>query len=221
MEKSRIVIGYWKARGVTEPIRKLAHYLKIDFENKTYTSMEEWAADKEKLGFEFPNLPYMIDGDKKITESDAIIVELASRSKDKNLLGKNMTETHMLVGAYKDIFRDASMLAYTCKTLESLKEETNAKFQTPRFVNFWKRIEERLSKGDYVLGDLSFLDFQLSELVEKLLILDLEVGCSILSSRPVFKSYVDRMNGLDGVKEYLASGDFIARPFNGASAVWK
>lgn len=43
------------------------------------------------MGFDFPNLPYLIDGDLKLTESKAIIKYLA-RKWDKRLLGRNEVE---------------------------------------------------------------------------------------------------------------------------------
>jgi glutathione S-transferase len=40
------------------------------------------------LGLDFPNLPYLIKGDFKLTESIAIAKYIAKISDKKNLLGK-------------------------------------------------------------------------------------------------------------------------------------
>lgn len=42
--------------------------------------MGEWLADKPNLGLAFPNLPYLIDGDVKLTQSLAIMRYLARKA---------------------------------------------------------------------------------------------------------------------------------------------
>lgn len=44
------------------------------------------------MGFDFPNLPYLIDGDFKITETKAITQYIINRSDKKELLGKNIKD---------------------------------------------------------------------------------------------------------------------------------
>ena len=41
-------IGYWGIKGKAEVLRYIASYLKYDFEDKLYTSREEWLKDKEE-----------------------------------------------------------------------------------------------------------------------------------------------------------------------------
>ena len=71
-------IGYWDIRGFAEPIRMLLKHLNIEFEETRYgfgnesgasfPHRDEWLAEKFTLGLDFPNLPYLIDGDFKMTE---------------------------------------------------------------------------------------------------------------------------------------------------------
>lgn len=42
--------------------------------------MAEWLADKPNLGLAFPNLPYLIDGNVKLTQSLAIMRYLARKA---------------------------------------------------------------------------------------------------------------------------------------------
>ena len=42
-------------------------------------SWEEWLKDKYSLGLDFPNLPYFIDGDVRITETVAIHKYIAGK----------------------------------------------------------------------------------------------------------------------------------------------
>ena len=57
-----ITLGYWPVRGRAEPIRYMLHYLGVAFNDKRYAA-EEWGKDRGNLGLDFPDLPYLIDGD--------------------------------------------------------------------------------------------------------------------------------------------------------------
>ncbi|KAL3191626.1 hypothetical protein MRX96_059719 [Rhipicephalus microplus] len=74
------VVGYTTARGLAQSIRNLLVYKGVHFEDKRYEfgpapTYEKlgWAADSASLGFTFPNLPYYIDGDVRLTQSLAIL----------------------------------------------------------------------------------------------------------------------------------------------------
>lgn len=69
------VLGYWDVRGVTSNIRNLLHYKEVEFEDKLFKigpapayDISEWTATKPTLGLDFPNLPYYIDGEIKLTQ---------------------------------------------------------------------------------------------------------------------------------------------------------
>ena len=56
------------------------HYLNVDFEDKLYEAGDApdfdkscWLDVKGTLGLEYPNLPYLIDGETKLTETVAIM----------------------------------------------------------------------------------------------------------------------------------------------------
>ncbi|XP_049528961.1 glutathione S-transferase Mu 6 [Dermacentor silvarum] len=74
------VLGYWDIRGLGEPIRYLLAHAGVPYEDKRYSygkgpepSRDEWLAEKYKLDLDFPNLPYLIDGDVRMTQSQAIL----------------------------------------------------------------------------------------------------------------------------------------------------
>jgi len=71
MADTRPILGYWGIRaGPRGNVnRHLLAHAGVDFEDKRYTSKEEWGADKPNLGLDFPNIPYIIDGDFKLSES--------------------------------------------------------------------------------------------------------------------------------------------------------
>ena len=58
-----------------------------------YESREKWfEEDKKNLGLEFPNIPYLIDGDFKLTESSSIFKYIIQGSGHTELLGKTVQD---------------------------------------------------------------------------------------------------------------------------------
>lgn len=69
----KLILGYWGIRGKGQVPRLLLNYVGADWEEKVYTDPTAWfGGDKQSLGFDFPNLPYLIDGDLKLSETIAI-----------------------------------------------------------------------------------------------------------------------------------------------------
>ncbi|KAJ6648836.1 Glutathione S-transferase B, partial [Pseudolycoriella hygida] len=67
----KIVLGYWQdIHGLASPIRLLLEIAGVDYEEKLYNIDDrvDWDEKKESLEFTYPNLPYIIDGDRKMTE---------------------------------------------------------------------------------------------------------------------------------------------------------
>jgi glutathione S-transferase len=95
MENSgKLTLGYWFIRGLAERIRLLLEYLGLPYEQEFYfeDNEDQWfKVDKPKLLEKNPaaNLPYLIDGDKIISESTAILVHLCHRAGRLDLLGRN------------------------------------------------------------------------------------------------------------------------------------
>lgn len=89
-DKSKIRLGYWAIRGRGQVPRLLLSYSGLDWEEEVYQDASKWfgAGDKTKLGLDFPNLPYLISGDFKITESSAIARYIIRKSQKKELLGQ-------------------------------------------------------------------------------------------------------------------------------------
>jgi glutathione S-transferase len=69
--------------------------LQVDFEDKQYAvgpgpefDRSQWTDVKPTLGLDYPNLPYLIDEDFKLTESMAIMKYIAAKWRPE-LLGAN------------------------------------------------------------------------------------------------------------------------------------
>ncbi len=71
--------------------------------------------DKLTLGFDFPSLPYIIDGKIKITESRAIEKYILHRAKRADMLGMNSKEKAFIDnidGVLRDIFAQLAALFF-------------------------------------------------------------------------------------------------------------
>ena len=110
MEGNKPVLGYWKIRGLAANLRYQLAYCGVDYELAEFEQAEDfskecWLSVKETLGFDFPNLPYFIDGDFKLTETQAIHKYIAGKWKPE-LLGTTVQETatiDMLAGVLGDL----------------------------------------------------------------------------------------------------------------------
>merc|ERR1712243_294385 len=86
------VLCYWDIRGLAQPARLLLTYTGTEFDDKKLScgpapdfDKSCWYDNKFSLGLDFPNLPYYIDGDVKITQSNAILRHSAQKH---DLVGK-------------------------------------------------------------------------------------------------------------------------------------
>ncbi|KAG8511546.1 Glutathione S-transferase Mu 2, partial [Galemys pyrenaicus] len=77
-------------------IRLLLEYTDAQYEDKMYSigdapdyDRTQWLSEKFKLGLDFPNLPYLIDGAHRLTQSNAILRYLARKH---NLCGETEEE---------------------------------------------------------------------------------------------------------------------------------
>jgi hypothetical protein len=84
--KSKPVLGYWNIRGLGAQCRYLLHYCGVEFEDKIYAygpgpeyDRSAWYNEKQTLGLELPNLPYLLDDDIKMTETVAIMKYICAK----------------------------------------------------------------------------------------------------------------------------------------------
>jgi glutathione S-transferase len=130
-----ITLGYWGVRGRAHTLRLLLEYTGANWQETTYTNDADWfGRDKPALGLPFPNLPYLIDGTLKLTETAAIARYIIERSSNQELLGKDIRDkaiVNNLVGVIADCNDAFAAILYQKNGL-SLRDAS------------WKRIAPRL-----------------------------------------------------------------------------
>jgi len=186
-------------------------YTGVKYNQKKYTTDEEWAADKTTISFDFPNLPYLIDGDKIITESDAINTHICLKSGHKELLGKNDDQIVSLAtvkGVLNDARTAVSGAVYNpdfIKVIDStLKEKVFPKFEN---------LNKFIGSGEGLIGTgLTYVDFVFYELAQLLLAHDEKV----LDNYANLKKLAETIANLPQIQAYLASDRFQARPLSGS-----
>ena len=80
------ILGYWNIRGLGSQIRYELVYLGIEFNEDKYEQgpapkfdRAQWLAIKDSLELKFPNLPYFIDEQTRLTDPHAIMKFIANK----------------------------------------------------------------------------------------------------------------------------------------------
>ena len=207
-----IKLGYWKIRGLAQPIRYLLEYTEHPYEDVHYEqgdgpnfSVEEWTSVKNTLGLDFPTVPYVIDGEAKVTDPYAIMVYL-SHAYAPELLGKTPAETgemDMFYSQLKEIKQHITGPCYTQTDKNALGQQAVAKIAP---------IIQYLGKKDYLFGnELRYLDFYLLELFDFIQWL---TENKFFTEQKAVARYVKRVKGLRQMKRYIKSERYMEKPFN-------
>ena len=183
---SKVIFGYWNMRGGSRgnTARYLLNYCRVDYTEKTYIVGEpEWKKFKEgnPSGMDFPNLPYIIDGDAKITESLAVQQYIAMKWKPE-LIGRNPQD--------KAKVRQMHCVVYDVFINKMIKpgfgtDDRNAVYAGA--IEAFRPIFSRLQSQPYICGNnLTLPDFMLFEAVNYL-----NRICEDPASPGQVKTYVD------------------------------
>jgi len=160
-----ITLCYWDLRGLGEPSRLLLRYADADWKDErralTPDSFADWKAVKFTLGFDFPNLPYMIDGDIKITQSVAIMRYLGRKF---NLAASSEVEQVRLDLAEQEIMDMKTAQSRLCYNPKY--EELKADY----VVNLTVKVglmDKFIGAGPWMLGEkITYVDFMTYEFLD-------------------------------------------------------
>ena len=214
------VLAYWDIRGIAEPVRMMLEYCGISYDDKRYAcgdaptfDRSAWLDVKPTLGLDFPNLPYYIDGDTKLTESTAILKHIARKT--KSLLPKTLAESDrcdMLEGVVNDFRRDFVVLSYRPGF-----EANKAAFFESNFPVKMNRFDKYLSGKDWLAGEsLTYVDFMFCEILDHVRLM--KPGC--YDKYDNISRYLEKFFKLEKIAAYRESTRFKKFPINNKMASW-
>lgn len=161
--EGKMKLGYWAMRGRGQVLRLLLTYTGLDWEEVTYKEVSQWfgGGDKTKLGLEFPNLPYLINGEFKLTESNAIAKYIIRKSNKKDLLGKNAEDEariEMVLSLLEDIFNPVFSTFFS----PNHQNDKTRLFDNKVKVKM-EELTHYIGNKEFAIGYLTLADFKLAE----------------------------------------------------------
>jgi len=215
---SKPLLAYWDIRGLVEPIRLMLEHSKVDYEQKDYVcgpapgfDKSCWFDVKETLGLSFPNLPYYIDGDVKISESWAIMRHIARKT---GLLPDSEVAC-ALADQAQGVVQDFRM-SFVMMCYRPGFEENKAAFfkQLPAKLS---RFDAYLKSNKWLSGSkLTYVDFAFAEILDQLQLMETEV----FEKYPFISEYLKTFMKMENVASYRNSPRFHKFPCNNRMAKW-
>ena len=206
---SKFVLGYWGIRGRGQVLRHLLAYSGLEWEDKVYTGPEKWFGngDKQTLGMDFPNLPYLTNGEFKLSESVAIAKYIIKKSNKKELVGKDEEDearVDMIISLLDDIYSPTYALFFSPRYAEESERLFNGKIKEKL-----DQLKAFIGEKQFTLGYLTLADFRIAEAAyyfEKLY--EKQIG-----DYPFFGRIRQGIESLPEVKAYYEREGAVKGPF--------
>nr|XP_027205212.1 glutathione S-transferase [Dermatophagoides pteronyssinus] len=213
---SQPILGYWDIRGYAQPIRLLLTYSGVDFVDKRYQigpapdfDRSQWLNEKFNLGLDFPNLPYYIDGDMKMTQTFAILRYLGRKYK---LNGSNDHEEIRISMAEQQTKDMMAAMIRVCYDANCDKLKPDYLKSLPDCL---KLMSKFVGEHAFVAGaNISYVDFYLYEYLCRVKVMVPEVFGQFEN----LKRYVERMESLPRVSDYIKKQQ--PKTFNAPTSKW-
>jgi glutathione S-transferase len=218
------VLGYWNIRGLAQSLRCQLEYCGVEFEDKIYNvsqnedgswNRDEWLNVKPEMGMQYPNLPYIIDGESKFSETRGIHMYIAKKWKPE-LLGKTAAEIARIEELFDKVWDIKMKSTIPCYVPSELEGDALKDSIADSVHPGLSKLVESTEGCKWIAGEnLTWLDFFYAELLEYM--------NSILDDRwsaefPSTREYLERFKALDAIKAYESSDKYMKGPFNNAMA---
>jgi len=210
------VLCYWELRGLAQPIRLLLNYTETEFEDRKLVhgpapgyDRSCWTDVKFNLGLDFPNLPYYVDGEVKITQSNAILRYIARKNDMVGKTEKEKVRVDMMADEYMDLRNGWIKLCYN-PDFENLKDTylTELPKKLQQFSDF-------LGNKPWFAGEsLTFVDFAMYEMLDQ----HKYLAPDCLRQMDNLQKFQQRIEGLPKISEFMKSTKFLKAPMNGRMA---
>lgn len=170
-------------------------------------SRKDWLDKKYSLGLDFPNLPYLIDGDLRISESVNICNYLMAKYVPQ-LLGKTqgdkakVQETLSFLG---DLKNGITRPCYD-------QDKSKAPAAVEGLVNKFELLEKKLGDNEWLVGDEpTVCDLFLMEITDQVQMI---TKGAWLKENPFLEAHNERTKAIPSIKDYKNSSRFHEGPFN-------
>ncbi|XP_065447422.1 glutathione S-transferase 2-like [Chrysemys picta bellii] len=214
-----VTLGYWDVRGLAHAIRLLLEYTDTPYEDKQYSPSGEgpdydtsqWTNEKEKLGLDFPNLPYLIDGQTKLTQSNAILRYVARKHKMAGESEEEIQRVDMLENQVMDFRLAFARICYS-PDFEKLKLE-----YLEQLPGKLKLFSQFLGVRKWFAGEkLTYVDFLAYDILDQ----HRMFAPKCLDQLKNLKDFLDRFEALEKIAAYLSSSRSMKTPIFWRTAQW-
>mmetsp|Transcript_12566 Transcript_12566/g.35497 ORF Transcript_12566/g.35497 Transcript_12566/m.35497 type:complete len:235 (-) Transcript_12566:594-1298(-) len=225
---TKVVVGYWDIRGLAAPLRMVLEYVGAEYDNVTYKTLGEpgnwdvsdWFGKKPALLEKnaLMNLPYVIDGDMVVTQSNACLLYLGRKYGLNGKTEKEISKNDQCLCQVMDLRNDAVFLFYAPADRFHADKE---KYFTSSLARHLKKMDSWLTMNgtDFLAGDTpTVCDFHFFELLDQH-----EAFAKFLDKRsPLEKfeqleAYYKRFRALPQLEKYFVS-DMHKLPINNKMA---
>jgi len=220
----KLELGYWKYRGLGHPIRFLLQYLEVPYVERRFelpsgqVTSANWIPIRDKIrqsyppNLAFPNLPYILDGDKAVSECRAILKYIV-RKYGPELMGEDETKVDMMESFLYDFwyndFASGVVYKHTQEALDNFAAQHPIKLPL---------ISKFVGDSKWATGDkITYVDFLLCEFLHHLT----EYDNGILEPYPNLRRLRDGFKQIPAIKNYMASPDYFATPCYSTRANYK
>merc|ERR1711871_484229 len=176
MTEPTMILGYHKIRGLAAPCRMVCHYGQLPHLGENYGDdmKETWFGGK-KPELAMINLPYIVDGDLVITQSNTCLLYLGQKAGiDKP---EHFINNHMVLDQCMDLRNDLMKIVYpfgSVKTKEEFPEAAKSHLEKSK-GHFTKL--NAFCKGPYMCGaDIQSGDFHVFEMIDQHMSIAAAVG---------------------------------------------
>jgi glutathione S-transferase len=204
--------GYWKIRGLGAVFRMLLEYKQAEYTDKQYESGEDWFKGAKPAILEknaLANLPYLVDGDVCICQTNSILNYLGEKfgMNGSDAAAKRLND--QLLNEIYDVRNAMIDLVYAFKGCTRTQEEYDEKaaklVDGPPFAKFEAVLTRQGT--DYFCGsEPCTSDFHIFEMLDQHKILSERVGRGdALKQFAKCWAFYERFRALPGLQKYFES----------------
>lgn len=216
-----IILGYWPIRSLCQPIRLLLEYAGASYEERHHVTgppptydKSEWLTARDQLGLDFPNLPYLIDGELRLTESAAILRYLDRKFDLVSADPHTAARADMVAGVAGDLFRWYMALCYSPDYAQ--RTDSYIRERLTRRLRELERFVGQLGDAGWIAGPgPSGVDFLVYEVMDQ----HRALVPAVLDPYPAVAAFCARIERLPAIAAYLRSPRFL-RPINNRMAAF-